>query len=294
MGVDGAVARDAPLSHRRGPHRLGRRAQRVDRASATPRPTTAAILVGPTDGPESMLVVPMTYDDRVEGVIVARQARPGPVLAPTTRRPCRSSPGIAAQALVNAENVERRARQQGELEHQLASQRRLLEVNETLLSTLDPHAVLERIADGLKAVVAYDTLTIYRDRPRARRPAAGRRPRPVRRRDPGLRRPARRRAHRLGDRPQRGGPARTTPTSIRASIQIPGTPVRARVADRRPAGRAVARSSGRSTSAGWASRRRTSRRTSSSSPSCSPVRPRSRSRTPRLHARSRSGPSATR
>ena len=39
--------------------------------------------------------------------------------------------GHAAQAFVNADNAERVRRQQRELEHQLASQRRLLEVNET-------------------------------------------------------------------------------------------------------------------------------------------------------------------
>jgi diguanylate cyclase (GGDEF)-like protein len=44
----------------------------------------------------------------------------------------------------------------------LASQRRLLEVNERLLSTLDPQGVFELIADSLKPVVAYDNLTIYR------------------------------------------------------------------------------------------------------------------------------------
>lgn len=44
----------------------------------------------------------------------------------------------------------------------LSSQRRLLEVNERLLSTFDPQGVFELIADSLKSVVAYDTLTIYR------------------------------------------------------------------------------------------------------------------------------------
>ena len=44
----------------------------------------------------------------------------------------------------------------------LTSQRRLLEVNERLLSTLDPKGVLDLIADSLKAVVSYDNLTIYR------------------------------------------------------------------------------------------------------------------------------------
>lgn len=43
----------------------------------------------------------------------------------------------------------------------LSSQRRLLEVNERLLSTLDPQGVFDLIADSLKAVVSYDNLTIY-------------------------------------------------------------------------------------------------------------------------------------
>jgi diguanylate cyclase (GGDEF)-like protein len=47
-------------------------------------------------------------------------------------------------------------------QHALASQRRLLEVNERLLSTLDPQGVLDLIADSLKPLLAYDNLTIYR------------------------------------------------------------------------------------------------------------------------------------
>ena len=117
--------------------------------------------MGPTDGPESMLLVPMTYDDRVEGVIVL--AKLGRSRFSADHEATLSIfAGHAAQAFVNADNAERVRRQQRELELQLASQRRLLEVNETLLSTLDPRAVLEMIADSLKAVVAYDSLTIYR------------------------------------------------------------------------------------------------------------------------------------
>jgi diguanylate cyclase (GGDEF)-like protein len=48
------------------------------------------------------------------------------------------------------------------MELQLEGQRRLLDVNERLLSTLDPAGVLELIADSLKAIVPYDSLTIYR------------------------------------------------------------------------------------------------------------------------------------
>ena len=63
-----------------------------------------------------------------------------------------------------------------ELEHQLVSQRRLMAVNERLLSTLDPSGVLEMIADSLKTVVTYDSLTIYRiDKERGvRRPVIAR------------------------------------------------------------------------------------------------------------------------
>ena len=69
--------------------------------------------------------------------------------------------GYAAQALVNGTNIERLRRQQDELEHQLEGQRRLLEVNERLLSTLEPAGVLDLIADSLRAIVPYDSLTIY-------------------------------------------------------------------------------------------------------------------------------------
>jgi len=46
--------------------------------------------------------------------------------------------GYAAQAIVNGDYFARLAKQRRELEHQLACQRRLLEVNESLLSTQDP------------------------------------------------------------------------------------------------------------------------------------------------------------
>jgi diguanylate cyclase (GGDEF)-like protein len=53
-------------------------------------------------------------------------------------------------------------RQQHELGQHLLSQRRLLEINERLLSNIDPVGVLDLIADSLKSLVAYDNLTIYR------------------------------------------------------------------------------------------------------------------------------------
>ncbi len=120
-----------------------------------------SVVVGQTDGPESMLLVPMSFDGRVRGVIVvSRLGRDR--FGPEDQTTLTIFAGYAAQAVVSAERLEQLRTQQAELEHQLASQRRLMVVNEQLMSTLDPSGVLELIADSLKAVVAYDSLTIYR------------------------------------------------------------------------------------------------------------------------------------
>jgi diguanylate cyclase (GGDEF)-like protein len=109
---------------------------------------------------ESILVVPMVHERQTLGVIV--------VSALGTDRfdgddevTLSIFASAAVQAFINAENVERLRRQQLELELQLEGQRRLLDVNERLLSTLDPAGILDLIADSLKAIVPYDSLTIY-------------------------------------------------------------------------------------------------------------------------------------
>jgi len=134
-----------------------------------------SLIVGDTSGPESMLAVPMTYEGKVRGIVVAsRVGRER--FGPDDETTLSIFAGTAAQALVNAERLEQLRTQQVELEHQLVSQRRLMAVNERLLSTLDPSGVLEMIADSLKTVVAYDSLTIYRiDKERGvRRPVIAR------------------------------------------------------------------------------------------------------------------------
>jgi diguanylate cyclase (GGDEF)-like protein/PAS domain S-box-containing protein/excisionase family DNA binding protein len=137
----------------------------VSDAESDPR----RILVGPTTGPESMLIVPVTYDDRVVGLIVLAKLGRNRFTA-DHEATLSIFAGHAAQALVNADNAERVRHQQAELELRLAGQRRLLEVNTELLATLDPVAVLDTIADLLKEVVTYDALTIYRvDRDTGRR-----------------------------------------------------------------------------------------------------------------------------
>jgi diguanylate cyclase (GGDEF)-like protein len=117
--------------------------------------------VGGNRGPESMLLVPMTYEARVLGVIVVSKAG-FDQYSEDDQRTLEIFAGYAAQAMVNAEAFGQVTRQQRELEHRLESQRRLLEINERLLATLDQSGVLEMIADSLKAVVSYDSLTIYR------------------------------------------------------------------------------------------------------------------------------------
>jgi diguanylate cyclase (GGDEF)-like protein len=116
---------------------------------------------GASRGAESMLLVPMDWEDRVMGVIVVSTVGYDQY-SDDDERMLEIFAGYAAQALANAEASSEIRRQRAELHHRLESQRRLLEVNEKLLSTLDPGVVLEMIADSLKSVVAYDALTIYR------------------------------------------------------------------------------------------------------------------------------------
>jgi diguanylate cyclase (GGDEF)-like protein len=130
---------------------------RLGDAAADPRGRQ----VGGSRGPESMLLVPMSYESRVLGVIVLSKAGYDQY-SDDDQRILEIFAGYAAQALVNAEAFGQVRRQQQELSHRLESQRRLLEVNERLLSMLDTGGVLEMIADSLRAVVAYDSLTIYR------------------------------------------------------------------------------------------------------------------------------------
>jgi diguanylate cyclase (GGDEF)-like protein len=62
--------------------------------------------------------------------------------------------------MANADATERLRQQSGALERQVRSQRELLEITESILSTLDPRAVLDQIADRLGDLVGYDNLSI--------------------------------------------------------------------------------------------------------------------------------------
>ena len=132
------------------------RALRLGDATRDPR----GVILGDRERPESMLLVPMIHEGTTLGVIVV-SAIGVDRFDGDDEVTLSIFAAAAVQAFINAENVERLRQQQHELEHQLEGQRRLLEVNERLLSTLDPVGILDLIADSLKAIVPYDSFTIY-------------------------------------------------------------------------------------------------------------------------------------
>ena len=128
---------------------------------ADARTDPRSLVMGSSEQPESMLLVPMTYEDAVHGVLVVSALGAGRFDA-DDETTLAIFAAHAAHAIVNGANLERLRQGQAELELQLEGQRRLLEVNARLLSTLDPVGVLDLIADSLKAIVPYDSMTIYR------------------------------------------------------------------------------------------------------------------------------------
>ncbi len=116
---------------------------------------------GTDDIEESMLVVPMMFEGRAVGVLALSKLGTNQ-FSTDDLQTMSIFAGYAAQAIANARAYAQLEQQSGELARQLQSQRRLLEINEQLLSTFDQQHVLELIADGLQSVVRYDNLSIYR------------------------------------------------------------------------------------------------------------------------------------
>ena len=116
---------------------------------------------GTDDIEESMLVVPMLFEGRAVGVVALSKLGKDQ-FSNDDLQTMLIFAGYAAQAIANASAYEQMELQSTELARQLQSQRRLLEINERLLSTLDQQDVLDTIADGLRSVVHYDNLSIYR------------------------------------------------------------------------------------------------------------------------------------
>ncbi len=116
---------------------------------------------GTEDIPESMLLVPMLYEGRALGVIVLSQLGFNR-FSTDDLQTMSIFAGYAAQAMANATTYGQLVSQSTELRRRAESQRRLLVTNARLLGTLDQADVLETIADGLREVVSYDNLSIYR------------------------------------------------------------------------------------------------------------------------------------
>ncbi len=132
-------------------------AQYLPDAANDPRASTIA---GTDDDlPESMLLAPMIFEDDVLGVLVLSKLG----LHQFTEDDLRLLvifASIAAQAMANADTTGRLRAQSTTLERQVESQRVLLTITESILSSLDPRDILDQIADRLATLVQYDNISI--------------------------------------------------------------------------------------------------------------------------------------
>ena len=108
---------------------------------------------------ESMLLAPMLFEDEVLGVLVLsklglRQFRDDDL------RLLEIYASFAAQAMANADATERLREQSAALEQKVRGQRELLEITESILTTLDPPVLLGTIADRLGELIGSDNVAI--------------------------------------------------------------------------------------------------------------------------------------
>ena len=131
------------------------RAEYLPNAVVDPR---AATIPGTEDDlDESMLLAPMRYEDRVIGVIVLSKLGLDQFDADDLRY-LEIYASMAAQAMVNADAAQQLRAQSERLARQLETQRELIRVTESILSSLDPHTVVAEICDRLGTLVPVDTL----------------------------------------------------------------------------------------------------------------------------------------
>lgn len=108
---------------------------------------------------ESLLLAPMLYEDEVIGVIVLAKLGLNQ-FGPDDLRVLEIYASIAAQAMANAEATEKLREQSEALERQLNSQRELLGVTESILTTLDPQSLLNEIAERLQTIIPIDNIAV--------------------------------------------------------------------------------------------------------------------------------------
>ena len=132
-------------------------AQNLPNAAADPRANTIPGTEDDLD--ESMLLAPMTFEDRVLGVLVLSKLGLHQFRDDDLRLLVIYA-SFAAQAMANAETTERLREQTAALERQVRSQRELLQITEQILTTFDARAVLEGITERLGALIACDNIAI--------------------------------------------------------------------------------------------------------------------------------------
>lgn len=140
-------------------------AQYLPDAAGDPR---AQVMAGTDpDLPESMLLAPMRFDDRVIGVIVLSKLGTHQFSLDDLRY-LEIYASMAGQAMANADTTSLLRAQSEVLARQLEAQRQLLRATESILSTLDPGAVVEQIAAQVGSLVPADTLLLATRDPRTR------------------------------------------------------------------------------------------------------------------------------
>ncbi|MEO8468380.1 MAG: diguanylate cyclase, partial [Chloroflexota bacterium] len=125
-------------------------AENLRDAAADPRADT--IPGTERDVDESMILAPMVFEDDVLGVLVLSKLGLNR-FSDDDLRLLVIYASFAAQAMAHADATQR-------LERQLQSRRDLLEITETILSTLDTTTVLESVADRLGELVGSDNIWI--------------------------------------------------------------------------------------------------------------------------------------
>ncbi len=131
--------------------------QLVDDSANDPRGITIAGTDDEQD--ESMLLAPMVHEGACLGVVVL--VKQG--LRQFTEDDLRLLviyASFAAQAMANADATARLREQSAALERQLRAQRELLRITESILTTLDQHAVLEQITERLGSLIQCDNIAI--------------------------------------------------------------------------------------------------------------------------------------
>jgi diguanylate cyclase (GGDEF)-like protein len=132
-------------------------AQYLPNAAADPRANTIPGTEDDLD--ESMLLAPMLFEDQVLGVLVLSKLGLHQ-FSDDDLRLLVIYASFAAQAMANADATHRLREQSTTLERQLRSQRELLQITETILTTLDARAVLEGITDRLGTLISCDNVAI--------------------------------------------------------------------------------------------------------------------------------------